>query len=45
MPHLVDELVAGTLVVRTTPVPLSSVEDVWNATSSDAKRVVFVPSG
>jgi hypothetical protein len=42
LPHLVDELVAGRLVVRTTSVPLSSVEATWNATSSEGKRVVFV---
>jgi hypothetical protein len=43
LPHLVDELVAGRPVVNTKSVPLSSVEIAWNATSSDGKRVVFVP--
>jgi hypothetical protein len=43
LPHLVDEIVAGRLVVDTMSHPLSSVEAVWDATSSGAKRVVFVP--
>ena len=42
LPHLVDELVAGRLVVRTKSVPLSSVEAAWDAAPSDGKRIVFV---
>lgn len=43
LPHLVGELVAGRLVVSTQSVPLSSVEAAWDATSSDGRRVVFLP--
>jgi NADPH:quinone reductase-like Zn-dependent oxidoreductase len=43
LPHLVDELVAGRLVVRTTSMPLSNVETAWDAAPSDGKRIVFVP--
>jgi hypothetical protein len=43
LPRLVDEFVAGRLVVSTISAPLSSVETAWNATSSGGKRIVFVP--
>jgi len=43
LPHLVDELVAGRLVVSTKSMPLSNVETAWGAAPSDGKRIVFVP--
>jgi NADPH:quinone reductase-like Zn-dependent oxidoreductase len=43
LPRLVDELVAGKIPVDVVRVPLSKVEETWNAPVPNGVRVVFVP--
>ncbi len=43
LPQLVAELAAGALPVVAESVPLSKVEETWNAPGPEGKRVVFVP--
>jgi len=42
-PALIDAIVAGKLKVNALPLPLSKIEEVWNAPSDPGKRIVFVP--
>lgn len=43
LPRLVDELVAGRIPVDALRVPLSEVENAWNAAVPAGRRVVLVP--
>ncbi|MFB9276651.1 zinc-binding dehydrogenase [Cohnella cellulosilytica] len=43
-PALIDAIAAGKLKVNASPLPLSQVEEAWNAPSDPGKRVVFVPA-
>lgn len=44
LPSLIDTIAAGKLYVNAVTCPLSSVEEVWNAPTSAAERLVFVPN-
>jgi NADPH:quinone reductase-like Zn-dependent oxidoreductase len=44
MPSLLDELVAGTLIVRARPVPLADVAAAWNMPTAPGERIVLVPN-
>jgi len=43
LPALIKEIADGTLIVETTPVPLSKVESAWLMPAPDGKRVVLLP--
>jgi NADPH:quinone reductase-like Zn-dependent oxidoreductase len=43
LPHLVDEIIAGRIPVNAHRVPLSQVEETWNAPVPAGRRVVLVP--
>jgi NADPH:quinone reductase-like Zn-dependent oxidoreductase len=43
LPRLADELIAGRIAVEALRVPLSQVEETWNASPPAVQRVVFVP--
>jgi len=43
LPSLVDEIDAGTIAVRPTPVPLADVEEAWSRPDAPGTRTVLVP--
>jgi NADPH:quinone reductase-like Zn-dependent oxidoreductase len=43
LPSLIEEIEAGTLEVRTRPVPLAQVETIWAVPDTPGVRVVLVP--
>lgn len=43
LPHLADEILAGRIPVSVLPVPLSQVEQAWNASVPAGTRVVLIP--
>jgi NADPH:quinone reductase-like Zn-dependent oxidoreductase len=43
LPSLVAEITAGTIAVRTNPVPLSKVEEAWTASETPGERTVLIP--
>lgn len=44
LPSLIEALTAGKLQLSTVAVPLSKVEETWNAPASFGDRIVFVPT-
>src|ERR1700757_1425982 len=43
LPSLVEEITAGTITVRATPVPLAAVTQAWTAKESQGERTVLIP--
>jgi NADPH:quinone reductase-like Zn-dependent oxidoreductase len=43
LPSLVDEINAGTIAVKTSPQPLSDIEDVWLRAVEPGVRTVMIP--
>jgi NADPH:quinone reductase-like Zn-dependent oxidoreductase len=44
LPALAREIDAGTFAVKAKPIPLSDVEESWNAPVEAGRRIVFVPA-